>query len=75
VKPISGSPAGQPHRKDITQAVKTAVRERIEREERGRGKASFEELMAIAHRIAAVPDRDRRTPEEIIGYDERGLPR
>ncbi|MDF2780558.1 MAG: hypothetical protein K0S96_362, partial [Geminicoccaceae bacterium] len=21
------------------------------------------------------PDRDRRTPDEIIGYDERGLPR
>jgi antitoxin VapB len=60
---------------NITHAVKTAVQERIEREERGRGKASVEELMAIARRIAGAPDRDPRTPDEIIGYDERGLPR
>jgi antitoxin VapB len=59
----------------ITTAVKAAVRERIEREERARGKASFEELMAIAKRIASRVDRHGRTPEEIIGYDERGLPR
>jgi antitoxin VapB len=51
---------------NITRAVKTAVRERIEREERGRGKASVEELMAIARRIAGArsgsPDarRDHR---------------
>lgn len=59
----------------ITTAVKAAVRERIEREEQARGKASVEELMAIAKRIASRVDRDGRTPEEIIGYDERGLPR
>ena len=59
----------------MTDAVRTAVRERIEREERVRGKASFEELMALAKRIASRIDRDGRTPDEIIGYDERGLPR
>jgi antitoxin VapB len=59
----------------ITEAVKVAVRERIEREQRARGKASAAELMAIARRIAAAPDRDPRTPDEILGYDERGLPR
>ena len=59
----------------LTDAVKTAVRERIEREQRIRGKASTEELMAIARRIAAAPDRDTRSADEIIGYDERGLPR
>ena len=58
----------------ITAAVKTAVRERIEREERERGKASVEELMAIARRIASRIDRGGQTPDEIIGYDERGLP-
>jgi antitoxin VapB len=50
------------------------VRERIEREERARGKASLEELMAIARRIAEAPNLDDRTDEEILGYDERGLP-
>jgi antitoxin VapB len=58
----------------ITDAVKTAVRERLDREARNRGKASLEELMAIAHSIASQPVIDPRTPEEIIGYDEHGLP-
>ena len=59
----------------ITVAIKTALREHIERDERTRGKASYEELLAIATRIASRIDRDGRTPDEIIGYDERGLPR
>jgi antitoxin VapB len=60
---------------NITTAIKTALRERIAREERTRGKASVEELLAIAKRIASAPDRDTRSPDEILGYDERGLPR
>jgi antitoxin VapB len=60
---------------NITTAIKTALRERIAREERTRGKASVEELLAIAKRIASAPDRDTRSPDEIFGYDERGLPR
>jgi antitoxin VapB len=39
-----------------------------------RKKASLEDLMAIAARCSARPRLDNRTPEEIIGYDERGLP-
>ena len=31
-----------------------------------------EEIMAIARRCAALPDRDTRTPDEIVGYDEQG---
>ena len=58
----------------ITVAIKTAVRERIEREERARGKASVEELLAIARRVAKAPDLDDRTDDEILGYDDRGLP-
>jgi antitoxin VapB len=30
--------------------------------------------MAIGRRYAALPDTDLRTPEEILGYDENGLP-
>lgn len=58
----------------ITVAIKTAVRERIEREERTRGKASVEELLAIARRIAEAPNLDERSDNEILGYNERGLP-
>ncbi len=59
----------------ITDAVKVAVRERLERERRVRPhKASVEEILAIAARIASRPVVDPRTPDEIMGYDEHGLP-
>ena len=59
----------------ITDAVKVAVRERLERERRVRPrKASVEEILAIAAQIAGKPVVDPRTPDEIIGYDEHGLP-
>jgi hypothetical protein len=33
-----------------------------------------DELVAIGRRCAARPDLDRRPPDEILGYDEIGLP-
>ena len=59
----------------ITKAVRTAIEERLQREERHRGRPSVEHLMAIARRCAARPVIDDRSPDDIIGYDERGLPR
>jgi antitoxin VapB len=35
----------------------------------------MEDLTAIARRAATLPEHDRRSPEEIIGYDEHGLPK
>ncbi|MGA8585166.1 MAG: type II toxin-antitoxin system VapB family antitoxin [Roseiarcus sp.] len=32
------------------------------------------EMRAISRRVARLPDRDTRSAEEIIGYDENGLP-
>ncbi len=58
----------------ITDAVRVAVEERLEREERQRGKASLGEIMAIAREIAGQPVVDPRSADEIIGYDEHGLP-
>ena len=58
----------------ITQAVRIAVEERLQREERHRNKPSVEQLMAIVRRYASRPVLDDRSPDEIIGYDERGLP-
>ena len=40
-----------------------------------RRRGTAERLMAIGRRSAARPVRDDRSPEEIIGYDETGLPR
>ncbi len=59
----------------LTEAVAAALRERLERERRRRGKAiDRDEVMRIARRIAARPVLDGRSPDEILGYDEHGLP-
>lgn len=34
----------------------------------------FDRLMAISRHCAALPVLDSRSAEEILGYDERGLP-
>lgn len=60
----------------MTDAVRVAVEERLARERRKRGeKGLAERLDEIARHCAALPDYDTRTPDEIIGYDEYGVPR
>jgi len=59
----------------ITEAIIAALRERLQREQRRYRPRLEDEIMAISKRSAALPRRTGRTPEEIIGYDERGLPR
>ena len=58
----------------ITEAVLNALRERLKRECAKTPMSLKDEIMAISRRSAALPRRTGRTPEEIIGYDERGLP-
>jgi antitoxin VapB len=59
----------------ITTAVTIAVRERLERLRGGvPSRQRAQALARIAQRSAARPLRDRRTPEEILGYDSHGLP-
>ena len=59
----------------LTEAVLVALRERLARET-GRAKAIAlrEELAAIRRRCAALPVVDNRSADEILGYDDRGLP-
>lgn len=58
-----------------TRAVVEALRERLEREKQKRARAGVaERLMAIGRRCAARSVRDPRSAEEILGYDEHGLP-
>jgi antitoxin VapB len=64
---------GQP----ITEAVREAVEDKLKatrarRAASATGRRQF--LDEIAARGRALPDLDSRTPEEIIGYDEDGLP-
>jgi antitoxin VapB len=60
----------------ITQAVITALRERLVREQR-KDEATdslVDEVMDIGRHCAALPLLDARSPDEIIDYDEHGLP-
>ncbi|MDB5479266.1 MAG: hypothetical protein JWO83_319 [Caulobacteraceae bacterium] len=60
----------------LTQAVRTALAERLRRERLKRGQAPDleAEIDAIVKRVAALPVLDDRSADEIIGYDENGLP-
>jgi antitoxin VapB len=59
----------------ITQAVAAALREKLERVKAKRNSARmFRKLEAIRLRAAKLPVLDDRTPDEILGYDENGLP-
>ena len=60
----------------ITEAVINALRERLARHKgRRRGRRLSDELRAIGERVAALPVIDPRPSDEILDYDERGLPR
>jgi antitoxin VapB len=51
-------------------APKTAARQTSQ----SRTRSLSEELLAIGRRCAALPELDPRAPDEILGYDENGLP-
>ena len=57
----------------LTLAVETAIRERLERLRNPRA-GMAERLKKIADEVAALPDRDPRPHDELLGYDENGLP-
>jgi antitoxin VapB len=59
----------------LTQAIRTALAERLERERLRRGGSTglAERLMELGRHCAALPDFDTRSPDEIVGYDENGL--
>jgi antitoxin VapB len=60
----------------LTEAVVNALRERLRRERgRVRGRHLLDEIRAIRERCAALPVLDRRSPEDILGYDDSGVPR
>lgn len=58
-----------------TEAVTKAIRDRLMRVRLERTKRRLaDELEEIAEHCARLPVLDRRPAEEILGYDERGLP-
>lgn len=60
----------------ITQAVITALKERLAREERKPDDDRMvDDVLEIARHFSSLPVLDPRSDDEILGYDERGLPR
>jgi len=59
----------------LTAAVIQSLRERLVRLRRARGARLSEELLKIGRRCARLSVQDERSAEDIIGYDEHGLPR
>lgn len=58
-----------------TQAVTRALHDRLERIRRRRaGRSLAAELDEIALHCASLPVLDDRVADDILGYDERGLP-
>ena len=60
----------------LTQAVVVALRERLAREERRAKNADrlVEEVQEISQHFVSLPLLDARSDDEILGYDEHGLP-
>jgi antitoxin VapB len=57
----------------ITDAVVTSLRQRVERERRRPGMRK--RLLDLADEVADYPVLDNRGADEILGYDDMGLPR
>jgi antitoxin VapB len=59
----------------LTTAIRRALEERLERVE---GRRSAQDKLRLARaslrRVDALPVLDARTPDEILGYDEHGVP-
>jgi antitoxin VapB len=61
---------------NITTATKRAIEERLRRVGGNSRKAALlEDMAGIRRRWSAMRIVDDRRPDEIIGYDEHGLPR
>lgn len=58
----------------LTEAVVIALKERLEREHARHGAGMRTQLARLAADVAALRVADGRAPEDIIGYDDAGLP-
>jgi len=60
----------------VTTVVRRAAEERLQRVRRQQsGRSLAAEILKIGKRCAALPDLEARTADELLGYDQHGLPR
>ncbi len=56
----------------ITEVIKLALQEHLHRKKGERfGKDRMEDIMDISKKCSSLPDLDRRTPSDILGYDKK----
>jgi antitoxin VapB len=58
----------------LTEAIRRALEERLARETQRSRRGFDAEIRRIQERVARLPVIDPRSAEEILGYDEHGLP-
>lgn len=58
----------------LTDAITISLRDRLHREQRIRSVAGGSSLTAAMAHFRSLPIIDDRTDDEILGYDEHGLP-
>jgi antitoxin VapB len=58
----------------LTEAVVMALRERLDRQRTRCAAGVTQRLERLAAEVQALPVLDARSADEIIGYDDRGLP-
>ncbi len=60
----------------LTEAIQTALQERWERlRQKRRGHLVSDQIQDILRRVDTLPRKDSRTEDEMLGYDEHGIPR
>ena len=60
----------------LTETIRRALQERLERETRSAAQHNLSVLVRrIQERVAKLPVLDARAADEIVGYDQFGLPR
>lgn len=58
----------------ITQTLIVALEERLERLKGSRRSTDiYQKIKAVANRCRSMPDLDKRSADEILGYDEDGV--
>jgi antitoxin VapB len=58
----------------LTDAIRTALRERLARAARQRGDVLRTSIVRIQERVARLPVQDHRPADDLLGYDADGLP-
>lgn len=59
----------------MTEAICNALKQRLEKETgRKQPNTIRDEILRIRERVARLPRKDHRSDENIIGYDDHGIP-